>query len=69
MISPEDILGMLDRAKLVAVGVKGLEGIVYLRVSPEIVRRKVDAIAGYGLTVEFGEGSCSDTLYIEAAQS
>lgn len=62
-----EVLEKIDRADEILVGVKGLEGTVYLSVSADVARKKADVIAGFGLRCEFSEcPALAGILYIEA---
>ena len=62
-----EVIGMIDRAKYIYVGVKGKE-LCYLPITHDAARERADMIAGAELRVEFGSHSVSDTLYIEAGE-
>lgn len=68
-MTKEQVLEMIDRATYVSIGVEGREGMVYFPTTKEIVKQRADVIAGYGLSIEFGESAgLTDGLYIEAAR-
>lgn len=68
MAAKVEILEMLDRASLVLLGLRSQDGIVYIQVPHDEIRRKAEDISSHGLLVEFGEEPYShkDTLYVEA---
>lgn len=63
-----EVLEMIGRAEAVKIGIKGDTQHVYFSISHDVARAKADEIAGYGLSVEFGDNKLIENiLYIEAA--
>jgi hypothetical protein len=67
MLTKEQVLEMIDRARFVCIGVKGSEKTAYFTIPHDTARRRAGMIAESGLLVEFGRpANQADTLYIES---
>lgn len=64
-----EVVGMINRAKSVKIGVRGPEHICYFSISHAQARAKADEIAGLELPIEFGEAGSGieKVLYIESS--
>lgn len=69
-LTKNQVLEMIDRAKAVYVGVRGIEGICYFHITHDAARRKAAELVDCGLRAEFGaiEDGLSDVLYLEGSR-